>query len=292
MSGSGVEISFEFFPPDDGAALPFLSTVERLAGYDPKFVSITCGAGGTSRPRTQRWVQRLLRSTSLRVVPHLTCIGASRQEIADCAREYWDLGVRQMVALRGDRPAIPEAAKVTETDFTCAAQLVNGLRELAPFDLCVAAYPEGHPENPGVEADVQNLKRKVEAGARHAITQFFFDTDAYLAYRDRCAGVGIDIPIIPGILPIGRLSQVERFAARCGASVPGWLRRRFGGLAEDEEAQRPLAVQVALEQMQRLRREGVHEFHLYTLNRAGLTCEICDALGLRAARAGARVVNL
>lgn len=281
MSGSGIEVSFEFFPPEDGDATQFLSTVDQLAGFDPKFISITCGAGGTSRPRTRRWVQRLLRSTSLRVVPHLTCIGANRQDISDCAREYWEAGIRQIVALRGDVPAVPEAAKCTGADFACAAQLVGGLREVAPFELYVAAYPEGHPENPGMEADVQNLLRKVEAGATRAITQFFFDTDAYLAYRDRCAAVGIHIPIIPGILPIGRLSQVERFAARCGASVPDWLRRRFEGPDGDDEARRQVAAQVAVEQVERLRQHGVTEFHFYTLNRAGLTRDICQEMGIR-----------
>lgn len=292
MSGSGIEVSFEFFPPEDGAAPQFLSTVERLARFEPKFVSITCGAGGTSRPRTRRWVQRLLRMTSLQVVPHLTCIGASRQEIQDCARHYWDAGIRQLVALRGDHPSIPESVKADDAGFDSAARLVSGLREVAPFGLFVAAYPEGHPENPGMEADVQNLKRKVAAGATRAITQFFFDHDAYLSYRDRCAAVGIHIPIIPGILPIGRLSQVERFAARCGASVPGWLRSRFEGTEGDEGAQGRVAAEVAIEQVELLMQHGVKEFHFYTLNRAGLTGEICHEVGIRPSTPAACVANL
>jgi len=285
---SGAQVSFEFFPPaDDLAGGQFLSAVERLATLGPRFVSVTCGAGGSSRPRTRQWVLRLLRSTSLRVVPHLTCVDSTREELAASAREYWDVGIRQLVALRGDRPE--GAGAPAALGFRCAADLVGGLREVAAFELIVSAYPEGHPENPGIEADVQNLKRKVEAGARRAITQFFFDTDAYLAYRDRCAAAGIEIPIVPGILPIGRFSQVQKFAARCGASIPRWLRQRFEGLEQDAETERLIAAHVAIEQVQRLQHHGVNEFHFYTLNRPELTYAICHALGVRPAQAKAEV---
>lgn len=289
MQVSRIEVSFEFFPPaDDVSAGQLLSTVQRLSLLEPRFVSITCGAGGSSRPRTRQWVLRLLRSTSLQVVPHLTCIDSSREELSASAREYWDVGIRQLVALRGDRP---DGAAVAASDagFSCAAELVGGLRQVAAFDLFVSAYPEGHPENPGVDADVRNLKRKVEAGARRAITQFFFDTDAYLAYRDRCAAAGIDVPIVPGILPITRFSQVQKFAARCGATIPRWLQQRFEGLEQDLDTQRLIAAHLAIEQVQRLQRHGVNEFHFYTLNRADLTYAICHALGVRPARAEAEV---
>lgn len=283
-----VSVSFEFFPPnDDIMAVQLWSAVQRLAPLGPSFVSVTYGADGSTRSRTHQWVMRILRETSLRVVPHLTCVGASRGEITAMARDYWDQGVRSLVALRGDAPAVGSA---TPPDgFTYASDLVRGLKEVAPFDLSVAAYPEGHPENPGIEADVANLRRKVDAGARRAITQFFFDTDVYLRYRDRCAAAGIRVPIVPGILPITRFSQMQRFAERCGTSVPRWLRQRFEGLDDDPETRRLIAAHVAIEQVQRLRLHGVNDFHFYTLNRAELTFAICHALGMRAAQLQAQV---
>jgi methylenetetrahydrofolate reductase (NADPH) len=278
---SQVEVSFEFFPPnDDAMGKQLWEAVSRLAPLQPKFVSVTYGADGSTRTKTHDCVQRMLRETDLCVAPHLTCVGASREEVLGIAQDYWRHGIRHLVALRGDLPeGQPKAG--AEGGFAYASDLVRGLAGVAQFDMSVGAYPEGHPESKGVEADVENLKRKVDAGATRAITQFFFDTDVFLRYRDRCAAAGMDISIVPGILPITRFPQLVRFAGRCGASVPDWLRRRFDGLDDDAETRRMIAANVAIEQVQRLREHGVNEFHFYTLNRAELTYAICHALGLR-----------
>jgi methylenetetrahydrofolate reductase (NADPH) len=276
-----VAVSFEFFPPNDEAAAKSLwESVLRLAPLAPNFVSVTYGADGSTRARTHDCVQRILRETELVVAPHLTCIGGDRSEVLAIAQDYWRAGVRHLVALRGDLPA---GGGDATPGFRYAADLVRGLREVAPFELSVAAYPEGHPETGTVEADLENLKRKVDAGATRAITQFFFDTDLFLRYRDRCVASGIDVPIVPGILPITRFAQLLRFAGRCGASVPDWLHQRFAGLDDDAHAEtrRMIAANVAIEQVQRLRAHGIDEFHFYTLNRAELTYAICHALGLR-----------
>ena len=278
MSRNPVSVSFEFFPPGDATmAAQLWDAVQRLAPLAPHFVSVTYGADGSTRSRTHECVTRILRETRLTVAPHLTCVGASREELTGIARDYWQQGVRHVVALRGDLQ--PGLAATDGFDF--ASDLVRGLRGVAGFDISVAAYPEGHPERPGVDVDVANLKRKIDAGATRAITQFFFDTDVFLRYRDRCAAAGITAPIVPGILPITRLPQLLRFAERCGATVPGWLRQRFDGLDGDPETRRLLAAHVAIEQVQRLQQHGVEEFHFYTLNRAELTYAICHALGLR-----------
>jgi methylenetetrahydrofolate reductase (NADPH) len=238
-------------------------------------------------------VLRILRETNLTVAPHLTCVGASRAEVLRIAREYWQQGVRHLVALRGDAPAAqlsPDGRYRPYADgFAYASDLVAGLSGAGKFDLSVAAYPEGHPESGSVDADLDNLKRKVDAGAGRAITQFFFETDVFLRYRDRCAAAGIRANLVPGILPITRFPQLLRFAERCGASVPAWLRQRFDGLDDDPETRRMIAANVAIEQVQRLREHGVDEFHFYTLNRAELTYAICHALGLRPRSIEARV---
>ncbi len=278
---SAVAVSFEFFPPnDDAAAHQLWIAIERLATLGPRFVSVTYGADGSTRERTHACVLRVMRQTGLRVAPHLTCVGASREEVQALARSYWREGVRQIVALRGDAPA-GARYDPRRDGFAYAADLVRGLKATADFDISVAAYPEGHPESGTIEADLENLRRKVDAGADRAITQFFFDSDRYLRYRDRCAASGIRASIVPGILPITRFAQTLRFAERCGAAVPAWLRRRFEGLDEDADTRRMIAAHLAIEQVQRLRREGVEEFHFYTLNRAELTYAICHALGLR-----------
>lgn len=272
-------VSFEFFPPaDEAAAAQLWTAIERLAPLGPRFVSVTCGADGSTRDRTQACVLRILRDMDLSVAPHLTCVGTPREQLQALAQEYWRHGVRHVLALRGDAPA---GRRPEPSGFDYAADLVAGLKSTAPFEISVAAYPEGHPETGTVEADLENLKRKLDAGAGRAITQFFFDSDQYLRYRDRCAANGIRASIVPGILPIVRFSQLVRFAARCGASVPEWLRRRFEGLDEDAETHRLLAAHVAIEQVQYLRRHGVEEFHFYTLNRAELTYAVCHALGLK-----------
>jgi methylenetetrahydrofolate reductase (NADPH) len=286
-------VSFEFFPPSDDAMTRQLwSAVQRLAPLRPQFVSVTYGADGSTRSRTHECVLRILRETELAVAPHLTCVGASREEVLGIAQDYWRNGVRQMVALRGDLPggAAPGVAApgspapvgaAGHGGFNYASELVVGLKQTANFDISVAAYPEGHPESGTVEADVENLKRKIDAGASRAITQFFFDTDVFLRYRDRCAAAGIAVDIVPGILPITRFPQLLRFAERCGTAVPDWLRSRFDGLDDDAETRRMIAAHIAIEQVQRLRHHGVEDFHFYTLNRAELTYAICHAMGLR-----------
>jgi methylenetetrahydrofolate reductase (NADPH) len=270
-------VSFEFFPPGDEAmAQQLWQSVQRLAPLRPSFVSVTYGADGSTRTRTHECVLRILRETDLRVAPHLTCVGASRAEVLEIAHGYWQQGVRHLVALRGE-------------GFAYASDLVNGLRQVGEFEISVAAYPEGHPESGGVDADLENLKRKLDAGASRAITQFVFDTDFFLRYRDRCAAEGIRASIVPGILPITRFPQLLRVAQRCGASVPDWLHARFDGLDDDPDTRRMIAANVAIEQVQRLRLHGVEEFHFYTLNRAELTYAICHALGLRPRSNEARV---
>jgi len=282
MSAQPVAVSFEFFPPNDEvAATQLWHAVQRLAPLAPRFVSVTYGADGSTRSRTHQCVLRILRETDLLVAPHLTCVGATRAEVAQIAADYWQHGVRHLVALRGDPQGA--ATQPLAGGYAYASDLVRGLRSATPFDIAVAAYPEGHPENPGVAVDVENLKRKIDAGANRAITQFFFNTEAFLRYRDRCAAAGIQVPIVPGILPITRFPQLLRFAERCGAEVPGWLRRRFDGLDGDPETRRLVAAHVAIEQVQELQRHGVAEFHFYTLNRAELTYAVCHALGLRPA---------
>ena len=277
-----ISVSFEFFPPADAAMEATLwNSVERLAPLAPRFVSVTYGADGSTRERTHRVVTRIQDETALTGAPHLTCVGASRGEILDIARGYWDQGVRHLVALRGDPPQGAAHYQPHAQGFAYAADLVAALARLAPFDVSVAAYPEVHPQALSAQADLENLKRKIDAGATRAITQFFYDTGAFLRFRDRCAAAGIRAPIVPGILPITRFAQVCRFAERCGAAIPAWLAQRFEGLEDDAEIRRMIAASVAIEQVQALTRHGVGEFHFYTLNRAELSYAICHALGLR-----------
>ena len=280
-----IEVSFEFFPPADAEMEATLwKAVERLAPLAPRFVSVTYGADGSTRERTHNVVTRIQRETPLVGVPHLTCIGASRGEILDIARRYWDQGIRHLVALRGDPPRGQSQYVPRPDGFAYAADLVAGLKSVADFDISVAAYPEKHPEAASADLDLDNLKRKLDAGASRAITQFFYDTDVFLRFRDRAEAAGIAAPLVPGILPITRFPQVLRFASMCGASVPDWLKDRFNGLDDDAETRRLIAASVAIEQVQELARQGVREFHFYTLNRAELTYAICHALGVRPAR--------
>lgn len=276
-------VSFEFFPPSDEAnGRQLWAAIERLAPLQPKFVSVTYGADGSTRARTHDCVLRMLQETDLCIAPHLTCVGASREAVLSIAQDYHRRGLRHLVALRGDLPAAAGGSPAHSAGFAYASDLVRGLKNIADFEISVAAFPEGHPESGSVAADVENLKRKVDAGARRAITQFFFDTDVYLRYRDRCASAGIDVDIVPGILPITRFAQMVRFAELCGATIPEWLHTRFAGLDDDPDTRRLIAAHVAIEQVERLRAHGVKEFHFYTLNRAELTFAICHALGLRA----------
>jgi methylenetetrahydrofolate reductase (NADPH) len=257
-------------------------SIQRLLPLAPRFVSVTYGADGSTRERTHQVVTRVLRETTLTPAPHLTCVGADREHILDIARGYWRAGVRHIVALRGDAPQGSGAYQPRPGGFAYAADLVRGLKSVGDFDISVAAYPEMHPEAPSAAFDLDYLKVKIDAGAHRAITQFFFDTDVFLRFRDRCVASGIGASLVPGILPITRFPQMLRFAARCGAQVPDWLRRRFDGLDEDAETRRMIAAAFAIGQVEKLTREGVGEFHFYTLNRADLTYAICHALGVRA----------
>ncbi len=282
-------VTFEFFPPNTPAMEKTLwESIERLAVLEPRFVSVTYGADGSTRARTHAAVERIMRETALTAAPHLTCIGASKDEIDDIARQYWDMGVRHLVALRGDPPKGSDTYEPHPQGYAYASDLVAGLRKVADFDISVAAYPEVHPEAPNRQFDLDNLKRKLDAGASRAITQFFFDIELYLRFRDSCAAADIDSLIVPGILPITRFPQLERFANMCGASVPAWLRERFAGLEDDPETRQMIAASVAIEQAQMLSEVGINEFHFYTLNRAELTFAICHALGVRP-QAGSRL---
>ncbi len=288
LNDNDVQVSFEFFPPNtEKMEATLWNSVQRLESLEPRFVSVTYGADGSTRERTHTAVERIVTETGLTAAPHLTCIGASRGEIDDIAREYWDIGVRHLVALRGD-PAADADGYVPHPDgYAYASDLVAGLKRVADFDISVAAFPEVHPEAPDPLFDLENLKRKLDAGASRAITQFFFDVDVFLRFRDLVAAAGIESAIVPGILPITRFPQLQQFAERCGASVPEWLHERFAGLEDDAETRQMIAASVAIEQVQRLQAEGIGEFHFYTLNRSELTYAICQALGVRPDQAAA-----
>jgi methylenetetrahydrofolate reductase (NADPH) len=275
-------VSFEFFPPKDEAMEQTLwDSVQRLAPLQPRFVSVTYGADGSTRARTHNIVTKVQKNTALTAAPHLTCIGAPREEILDIARDYWANGIRHIVALRGDPPQGTTKYVPHAQGFAYAVDLVKGLKSVADFEISVATYPEAHPESPSAEFELTNLKSKIDAGAERAITQFFFDTGLFLRFRDQCAAAGIKASIVPGILPITRFPQMLRMAQRCGASVPDWLAHRFDGLDDDADTRRLIAAAVAIEQVQELQKHGVEEFHFYTLNRAELSYAICHALGVR-----------
>jgi len=282
FSSTPVQVSFEFFPPGTEQSEQALwQAIERLAPLKPRFVSVTYGADGSTRDRTHHIVSRIIHETGLVAAPHLTCVGASCSEIDHIARHYADEGIRHIVALRGDPPQGSRQYRPHPEGYPYAVDLVAGLMQVADFELSVAAYPEGHPEAPSPGFDLDNLKAKFDAGASRAITQFFFDTDNFLRFRDRCAARGIDGLIVPGILPITRFDRLLGFAKMCGTAVPGWLHERFEGLDEDAETRSMVAANVAIEQVNTLRANGVSEFHFYTLNRAKLTYAICHALGVR-----------
>jgi methylenetetrahydrofolate reductase (NADPH) len=283
---NNVLVSFEFFPPKTEQSEETLwNTVKRLAPLKPRFVSVTYGADGSTRDRTHRIVSRINSETELTGAPHLTCVEATTEEVDAIARGYWDEGVRHIVALRGDPPQGAKNYVPYPGGYHYAADLVAGLKRVADFDISVAAYPEVHPEAKSPIADLENLKRKLDAGASRAITQFFFDADKYLRFRDLTMAAGITAPIVPGILPISNFASLQRFAAACGASVPDWLHDKFAGLDDDPETRQMISANVAIELVEKLQREGVNEFHFYTLNRAELTYAICYALGIRPAAA-------
>jgi methylenetetrahydrofolate reductase (NADPH) len=275
-------VSFEFFPPNNEQMERTLwQSVQRLTSLQPRFVSVTYGADGSTRERTHDIVTRIQQTTSLTAAPHLTCVGASREEVLDVARNYWKHGIRHIVALRGDPPQNARCYTPHPDGFSYALDLVKGLKSVADFEISVAAYPEMHPEASSAAFDLDNLKAKIDAGAQRAITQFFFEPERFLRFRDQCAAAGIGASIVPGILPITRFPQMQRMAQRCGASVPDWLAHRFDGLEEDADTRRLIAAALAIEQVQALQRHGVDEFHFYTLNRSELTYAICHALDVR-----------
>jgi methylenetetrahydrofolate reductase (NADPH) len=280
---SAPRVSFEFFPPKTPEAEASLwKTVERLAPLNPEFVSVTYGADGSTRERTHQVIESILTKTELKPVPHLTCVGAPRDEIDAIADDYWSMGVRQIVALRGDPEGGAEADYQPHPNgYAYASDLVEGLLAKHPFELFVAAYPETHPQAISADTDLDNLKRKVDAGGHRAITQFFFDNAIFLRFRDRVAAANINVELIPGILPVTNFNTLVRFADACGASIPATLKTLFEGLDEDPSTRQLIAAHAAVSQAEDLGHEGVNDFHFYTLNRADLSFAVCHALGVR-----------
>lgn len=281
-----IGVSFEFFPPaTEEMERALWEAITRLAPLNPNFVSVTYGAGGSTRERTHATVQRILNETSLTPAAHLTCVAATREDVDSVIRRYREIGVRHIVALRGDAPG-GVGTKYTPHPggYLNGADLVKGIKRIGDFEVSVSAYPEKHPDSPSVEADIDTLKAKVDAGATRAITQFFFENDLYLRYLDKVRARGIDIPIVPGILPVQNFKQAKNFAMRTGASVPLWLAERFEGLDEDVATRKLIAAAVAAEQVIDLVDRGVTEFHFYTMNRADLVYAVCHLLGLRPAQ--------
>ncbi|MDP3546956.1 methylenetetrahydrofolate reductase [NAD(P)H] [Phreatobacter sp. HK31-P] len=283
VSRSRLKVSFEFFPPKtDEMEATLWDSIERLAPLEPSFVSVTYGAGGSTRERTHATVARIIKETALKPAAHLTCVAATRDQVNEVIRDYWSAGVRHIVALRGD----PVGGVGTRYEghpggYEGSPELVAGIKAIADFEVSVSAYPERHPESPSLDTDIDMLKRKVDAGATRAITQFFFDNDVYLRYLDRVRAAGITIPIVPGIVPVQNFKQTAGFAARTGASVPDWLARRFEGLENDPATRKLIAAAVAAEQALDLVDRGVTEFHFYTMNRADLVYAVCHLLGMR-----------
>jgi methylenetetrahydrofolate reductase (NADPH) len=276
-----IGVSFEFFPPKtEKMEAQLWDTFRTLEPLAPRFVSVTYGAGGSTRERTHATVARIASESAVPPAAHLTCVEASRAEIEEVARAYWDAGVRHIVALRGDVPG-GGAYRAHPDGFANAVELVAGLKRIAPFDISVAAYPEVHPDADCPQADLDNLKRKLDAGATRAITQFFFSPDAFLRFRDAAAAAGIDAPIVPGILPVSNVSQTRRMADMCGTAIPAWMIALFEGLDDLPAARQLVAATVAAEMCRRLYAGGVRDFHFYTLNRAELSYAICHMLGLR-----------
>lgn len=283
IGANDMSVSFEFFPPKNEKMEGELwSSIRRLEPLKPSFVSVTYGAGGTTRERTHATVSQLVRDTALNPAAHLTCVGASRDEVDEIVRGYWEAGVRHIVALRGDPPAGVGARYEPHPDgYANAAELTAGILKIAPFDVSVGGYPERHPESPTGAADIANLKAKVDAGATRVITQFFFDNAHFLRFVDEARAAGITCPIVPGIVPIHNFRQIANFAQKTGASVPAWLAQRFEGLEDDPQTRHLIAAAVAAEQVMDLVDHGIDEFHFYTLNRADLVFAICHLLGIR-----------
>jgi methylenetetrahydrofolate reductase (NADH) len=282
LEAGAIAVSFEFFPPATGEMEHKLwSSIQTLAPLQPSFVSVTYGAGGSTRERTHNTIKRILGETALVPAAHLTCVGATRAEVDAIVQGYWDIGVRNLVALRGDPPEGAKAYTPHPGGYANAAELVAGIKARAPFDVSVACYPDVHPDSRTRTADLDNLKAKIDAGADRAITQFFFETDHYFRFRDAAGAHGIDVPIVPGILPVNNVKQLKRFAGKCGMSIPKWLEGMFEGLDDLPETRNLVAATIAGELVKRLNAGGVADFHFYTLNRADLTFAICRLLGLR-----------
>ena len=279
-------ISFEFFPPKTPEMEERLwAVIKRVEPLGPRFVSVTYGAGGSTRERTHSTVRRIRQETALEPAAHLTCVAATRDEIDAVARQYWQAGIRHIVALRGDPPGGMGTSYAPHPGgYAFAADLVAGLKRVADFEISVAAYPETHPEARSHDHDLDNLKRKLDAGANRAITQFFFDVELFLSFRDRAAAAGITVPIVPGVLPVTNFAQLKRMAGTCGASIPSWMAAHFDGLDDDPDTRRLVATSLAAEQCRRLQANDVNEFHFYTLNRADLIVAICHLLGVRTPR--------
>ena len=277
-----IDVSFEFFPPKSETMNETLwRSIQMLAPLKPRFVSVTYGAGGSTRERTHQTVARIASETSLPAAAHLTCVDASRDEIDTIARQYWEAGVRHIVALRGDPPEEGRAYEPHPQGYAGAAELVAGLKKVAPFEISVACYPEVHPQANCPDSDLDNLKRKVDAGADRAISQFFFSADAFFRFRDRAAAAGIAAEIVPGILPVSNVAQTRRFAGQCGAEIPGWMDAMFEGLDSLPAARQLIAATIAAELCGQLYAGGIRHFHFYTLNRAELAYAICHLLGVR-----------
>ena len=271
-----INVSFEFFPPRTSEMEQTLwSSIDRLSSLKPKFVSVTYGANSGERERTHSIIKGIKDRTGLEAAPHLTCVDATRDELLGIARDYWENGIRHIVALRGDLPEGSEKPNIH------AADLVSLLKEVGDFDISVAAYPEVHPEAKSAQADLINLKRKIDAGANRAITQFFFDVESYLRFRDRCAAAGIDVEIVPGILPVSNYKQLQRFAPMTNVRIPNWMHSMFEGLDDDPETRKLVGANIAMDMVKILSREGVKDFHFYTLNRAEMSYAICHTLGVR-----------
>ena len=271
-----INVSFEFFPPRTSEMEQTLwNSIDRLSSLKPKFVSVTYGANSGERDRTHSIIKGIKERTGLEAAPHLTCIDATPDELRTIARDYWNNGIRHIVALRGDLP--PGSGKPE----MYASDLVTLLKEVADFDISVAAYPEVHPVAKSAQADLLNLKRKVDAGANRAITQFFFDVESYLRFRDRCVSAGIDVEIIPGILPVSNFKQAKKFADMTNVRIPAWMAQMFDGLDDDAETRKLVGANIAMDMVKILSREGVKDFHFYTLNRAEMSYAICHTLGGR-----------
>ncbi|EFJ5531026.1 methylenetetrahydrofolate reductase [Escherichia coli] len=271
-----INVSFEFFPPRTSEMEQTLwNSIDRLSSLKPKFVSVTYGANSGERDRTHSIIKGIKDRTGLEAAPHLTCIDATPDELRIIARDYWNNGIRHIVALRGDLP--PGSGKPE----MYASDLVTLLKEVADFDISVAAYPEVHPEAKSAQADLLNLRRKVDAGANRAITQFFFDVESYLRFRDRCVSAGIDVEIIPGILPVSNFKQAKKFADMTNVRIPAWMAQMFDGLDDDAETRKLVGANIAMDMVKILSREGVKDFHFYTLNRAEMSYAICHTLGVR-----------